>query len=139
MSHGIRSNNMIETLEAVKASLLPLPSVFTESLSLRYHIALQVMRLGIGSGVHLETLIRVIALARFLAADGYGEINHAEIAEAQEAARAALSHGQNIGAWILDDAAFESIARIVTLHDEQLRIAPFVAVAAAGKKLDQFL
>jgi hypothetical protein len=139
MNSRTRSQGMVETLEAMKASLLPIPKIFVDSLSLRYHMALEVMRIGVGSSLHLETLVKVVALAGFLADDGYGMITRDDRIAAQEAARVALCHGQKLGQWFLDAEAFDNIARVVTLHDEQLRIAPFVAISTAGKKLDQFM
>jgi hypothetical protein len=130
---------MVETLEAIKAGLLPIPKVFAESLSLRYHMALEIMHRGVGSSNHLETLIKVVALTGFLADDGYGMMTYGERIAAQEAARVALGNGHKLGQWFLDEEAFDKIARVVTLHDEQLRIAPFMAVSAAGKKLDGFM
>jgi hypothetical protein len=86
---------------------------------------------GASSSLHLETLVKVIALCGFLADDGYGTVAHDERIAAQEAVSAALVRGRGLGQWSLDEEAFGDIARMVVLHDEQLRITPFVAVSAA--------
>jgi len=139
MNSRSRSQEVAETLEAIKASLLPIPTVFVDSLSLRNHMALEMMRIGFGSGFHLETLVKVVALCGFLADDGYGTVTHEERIAAQEAVKAALGRGHVLGQWSLDEEAFGDVARIVALHDEQLSIAPFVAVSAANKRLDGFM
>ncbi|WP_147329494.1 hypothetical protein [Paraburkholderia sp. DHOC27] len=132
-----RSRSVVEVLEAIKASLLPLPDLLVESLSLRHHIALEMMRLGMGSSEHLHTLMKVVALAGVLADDGYGQLSQEDRLAAQDAAQAALLHGQELGKWFLAADGFDIIAKMVSLHDEQLRIAPFAAVFTAGKQIDQ--
>lgn len=137
MDSRINRREIIGTLDAAKAGLRPLPKMFVECMSLRYHIALEAMRSGAGSCLHLEALINAVALSGFLADAGYGVFPRSERVAVQKAAKAALEVGRAAGRWVLDEDMFDRIAKVLTLHDEQLRTAPFSAISSAGKWIDE--
>ncbi|MEX3937534.1 hypothetical protein AB4Y32_38370 [Paraburkholderia phymatum] len=121
-----------------KTLLLPMPRTEVDRLCLQVHIALDVMRRGMGNAGAAQTLCQAMILTGLLAEAGYAEATFDQMRNAEDVISAAFDRGRDSGVWSLDENGFRQFAVIVSTYDRQLRRAPLAAVADASDRLERF-
>jgi hypothetical protein len=120
-----------------KARLLPMPRATADRLALQAHLALDLLRRGRGRLGDAQALLQALILVGILAERGYGCLDFAAYKKADDVIGRCFDRGRSTNEWSLDDGGVISIARIVTLYDEQLCGAPLIALAQASDQLDR--
>jgi hypothetical protein len=122
---------------AASTRLLPLPDEVVSALLIDYHMALASLRQGRGDLHHFVTMARVVVVSCHLFDAGYGEAHIDGLMEVHEALDRSHRMAAQTGNWCVDDATFELLADLLTLHEQQLREAPFHVVARSNEKMEQ--
>lgn len=120
-----------------KTMLLPIPRATADALALQVHLALSAMRGESATSRDAKTLLQTQVLALTIADAGYGELTPEEARRADDALLACFERGNRDGVWRVDGEAFDSLARIATVYDDQLRSAPMWVLADASERLDR--
>jgi hypothetical protein len=118
--------------------LLPLPAATVRDLSLEYHLSLTSVRHGAGNAVLLVNLAKVMYLTYFLQDAGYVQ-TFDRFHETEKAMERANRRGCETDQWYLDDGDYALFEAILTLHDQQLILAPAHAVLSANTRLNRFI
>jgi len=121
----------------VSTRLLPLPDEVIGELLIEYHMTLANLRRGAGDFRHFATMARVVVLTCHLFQAGYGEAQVDGLMEVQDALDRSHRKAVDTGIWGVDEAAFELLADLLVLHEEQLRAAPLNVVAKWNDKVEQ--
>jgi hypothetical protein len=119
--------------------LLPLPTEITCGLLIEYHMTLANLRQGHGDARHFSTMAGVIIITCCLIDAGYGEACPDAMAEVQEALVRCNRIAEATGVYGVDEATFHLLADLLTLHELQMRSAPFHVVEKANKRQLQLL
>ncbi|WP_322012291.1 hypothetical protein [Paraburkholderia sp. J12] len=119
-----------------KAMLLPIPRASANELALQVHLALASLRAG-GSDRDAQALLHAHVLSTSMADAGYGTLTQAQVCEADAALLACYERGRTGDGWRLEGAAFDALAAIVTVYDEQLQRAPLWVLTEASERLDR--
>jgi hypothetical protein len=114
-------------------SLLPLPEAAIRQRMIAYHITLSSLRLQRGDLAHFVTMAQIIVSTSHLFDAGFGSARIEGLSEAHDALERSLRAAVDSGAWGIDQATFELFADLLTLHEEQLCVAPRKAVTAAAQ------
>jgi hypothetical protein len=120
-----------------KTQLLQIPHATADALALQVHLALAALRGEAATSRDAKTLLQTQVLALTIADAGYGELTPDEARSADDALLACFERGNRDDVWRLDDEAFATLARIVTVYDGQLRSAPLWVLADASERLDR--
>lgn len=122
-----------------KAMLLPIARPIADDLALRVHVALDVLRRGIGSKTDAQTLMQTVLLTGFLVEMGFGSVTGEHLGAADATVASIFDIGRETGQWKLDSDGFAALAPIATIYDRQLHSAPLWAVTDASERLDRFI
>lgn len=117
--------------------LLPLPTEITCGLLIEYHMALAALRQGRGDACHFSTMAGVIVITCYLVDAGYGEACTDAMTEVQEALVRCSRIAEVTGVCGVDEATFDLLADILTLHELQMRSAPVLVVEKANGRMLQ--
>ena len=98
-----------------------------------YHITLSSLRLQRGDLAHFVTMAQIIVSTSHLFDAGYGRARIEGLTEAHDALEHSLRAALASGIWGIDQATFELFAELLTLHEEQLRLAPLEAVTRSSQ------
>jgi len=120
-----------------KTMLLPMPRATADALALQVHLALAALRGGFATNSHAQTLLQTQVLASSIVDAGYGELTPDDARRADDALLACFERGNREGVWQLDDAAFDALARIVTVYDGQLHGVPLWVLVEANERLNR--
>lgn len=120
-----------------KTMLLQIPHSTADALALQVHLALSALRGENATSGDARTLLQTQVLALTIANAGYGELAPEEARRADEVLIACFERGNREGIWRIDAAAFDVLARIVTVYDRQLQSAPMWVLAEASEQLDR--
>ncbi|CAB3807826.1 hypothetical protein LMG28688_06626 [Paraburkholderia caffeinitolerans] len=93
-----------------------------------YHSTLSSLRLQRGDLAHFVTMEQIIVSTSHLFGAGYGRARMEGLTEAHDALERSLRAAMASGVWGIDQATSELFAELLTLHGEQLRVAPLEAV-----------
>ncbi|WP_434667898.1 hypothetical protein P5W99_36345 [Paraburkholderia sp. A3BS-1L] len=93
-----------------------------------YPITLSSLRLQRGDLAHFVTMAQLIVSTSHLFDAGYGRARIEGLTEAHDALERGLRAALGSGIWGIDQAIFELFAELLTLHEEQLHLAPLEAV-----------
>jgi hypothetical protein len=132
-AHRINQSNQRQ--RAAKTELLPLPKVVRDALSLEYHLHLEALRVGVGSIMALQMLMRVAMATNILSDLGYGDRGGRAFEDYLEAANRTLSLG-NEGSFRFDCNAYRIFASLLCHHDDQLEMAPVRAIDIVARRLE---
>ncbi|WP_156132254.1 hypothetical protein [Paraburkholderia terrae] len=102
---------------------LPIPTQIVDQLSMRYHVALESMKVGKGSAAAAQALLEMVIATGLLADCGCGRLDHQLTRKAEAAIASATRDGIALGTWKLSGHGFQALCSMVTEHDEQLSSA----------------
>jgi hypothetical protein len=125
------ASNILDNIfrrQAADPFLSPLPAHVGNQFSLRYHIALEAMRMGKGSAAISQALLEMVMTAGLLADRGHGLLDYEQTRNAQGAIAKATTDGLKTKQWCLPQDGFDALCALATEHDIQLRHAPAVDV-----------
>jgi hypothetical protein len=118
--------------------LLPLAAESIRARSLRGHLALEALRAGSGNGHLLSELIHILYVAWYLREAGFGAAEAALFAQAEQVLECSAARASADDVWRLDDTDVPVLEQLLTLHDDQLRLAPVSAMREVHKRLARF-
>jgi hypothetical protein len=98
-----------------------------------YHLTLRNLRLHRGDLAHFVTMAQVIVSSSRLFDAGFGNARIEGLAEAHDALERSLRTSADTGVWGIDQSTFELFADLLTLHEDQLGMAPLHCVIASTK------
>ncbi|CAD6549896.1 hypothetical protein LMG27952_04936 [Paraburkholderia hiiakae] len=113
--------------------LLPLPESAVRQRMIAYHLTLSSLRLQRGDLAHFVTMAQIIVSTSHLFDAGYGRARIEGLTEAHDALERSLRAALASGIWGIDPATFELFAELLTLHEEQLHVAPLEAVIRSSQ------
>jgi hypothetical protein len=113
--------------------LLPLPEAAVRQRMIAYHVTLSSLRLQRGDLAHFVTMARVIVSTSHLFDAGFGYARIEGLTQAHDALERGVRAAVASGVWGIDQATFELFADLLTLHEEQLRVAPLDAVTNSAQ------
>ncbi|MFM0557379.1 hypothetical protein P0D69_41505 [Paraburkholderia sediminicola] len=118
---------------------MPLPVAGARAVSLENHLALVAMRSGHGNPDVMSCLLKSVYLACFLHEAVHGHIGLEPFREAEGALTRCVMQAELSEEWLLPDDENTILARILTLHDQQLASMPAHLVTAARERLYRFI
>jgi hypothetical protein len=86
----------------------------------------------------MQVLAEVVVLARFLSEAGYGRLEQEALIACNQVIAAAFDKGRESGVWEIDAQGYEWLAKVVQLHDQQLRTVTMGDLSTASRRLDKF-
>ncbi|CAB5305257.1 hypothetical protein IST455A_05835 [Burkholderia multivorans] len=138
MAHSQSKPNKISRRSPTRTMLLPLPAATVRATALQNHLALEVLRCGQGTSIHLTYLFRAVLLT-YLLRDKIKECCDLEVFQSAEAALLRCSLRANRGEpRQLSESDIEPIQIILALHDRQLARVPRHVHSAACQRVLQF-
>ncbi|REE06498.1 hypothetical protein B0G71_8173 [Paraburkholderia sp. BL27I4N3] len=102
---------------------LPIPAYIGDQFSLRYHIALESMKVGKGNAAAAQALLEMVLASGLLADCGHGRLDHRQTREAEKAIANATQEGLRFKVWRLSSDGYNPLCAVITEHDLQLRSA----------------
>jgi hypothetical protein len=100
-------------------------------------MTLAVLRQGRGDARHFSAMAGIIVITCYLLDAGYGEACQDAMAEVQEALVRCNRIAEATGVCGIDEATFDLLADLLTLHELQMRSAPLHVVEKANRRMLQ--
>lgn len=99
---------------------MPIPAYIGDQFSLRYHVALESMKVGKGNAAAAQALLEMVLAAGLLVDCGHGRLDHQQTRKAEQAIAKATQEGLQFKTWKLSADGFDALCTMITEHDFQL-------------------
>jgi hypothetical protein len=120
-----------------KTLFLPMDKASADQISLRFRMALELIRQGHADGSAVQCMSQVTLLTRMIADAGHGHVDDAVLSACEKGLTRVIALNTEQGEWAFDAGLLSNLTLVVNEHDRQLREVRLQVLVVASDTLER--